>query len=394
MASADEERGGAGAGAGGEAGAGGDAGAKGAWLADHAHARAMLGAAVAAGGEPSHAYLFHGPAGTGKRATAREFAAALLQAGAREPASVGERVARGTHPDLTWVRPSGASEMLVGDIEEAVVGAAARTPFESARRVFVIESVEAMNDQAANRMLKTLEEPPSFVHLVLLSDRREDVLETIASRCLHVRFDPLPSRRIAEGLTGVEPARALACGRLAHGDPGLAARLAGEEGGRLREAGESFARCALSGSIEGRPWVALLEAARAAGERRGAEAEERLASELELIPAKERRRYEREALESRRRGERRARMGTLDLGLKLGELWLRDVLCVREGVPELVLASDREGALAEDAEGIEAGRLEESIELVGDARLSLRLNVSEELALESLAFRLSSLLAR
>ena len=90
--------------------------------------------------------------------------------------------------------------MLVADIEEPVVAAATRTPFESARRVFVIEAVDTMNDQAANRMLKTLEEPPDFVHLLLLTDRREDVLATIASRCQPVRFDPLAPARIAERL--------------------------------------------------------------------------------------------------------------------------------------------------------------------------------------------------
>ena len=54
-----------------------------------------------------------------------------------------------------------------------------------------------MNEQAANRMLKTLEEPPAFAHLLLSSDRREDVLATIVSRCQRVRFDPLPSSAIA-----------------------------------------------------------------------------------------------------------------------------------------------------------------------------------------------------
>ena len=61
--------------------------------------------------------------------------------------------------------------MLVGDIEEPVIGAASRTPFESQRRVFVIEGADTMNDQAANKMLKTLEEPPPFAHLVLLTDK-------------------------------------------------------------------------------------------------------------------------------------------------------------------------------------------------------------------------------
>src|SRR5271167_2053846 len=177
----------------------------------HPHARAVLTPALPPAGAPSHAYLFYGPSGTGKRAIARAFAAALLADGAEDPDGVAERIARGSHPDLTWVTPSGASEMLVGDIEEPVVAAATHTPFESSRRVFVIEAVDAMNDQAANRLLKTLEEPAPFVHLLLLSDRREDVLPTVASRCQHVRFDPLPTARIADGLVLSEPERARAC---------------------------------------------------------------------------------------------------------------------------------------------------------------------------------------
>src|SRR5450756_762975 len=81
----------------------------------HPHARAVLGPALEQGGHPSHAYLFHGPPGTGKRTIARAFAAALLTEGARNPATVAERVERDCHPDLTWVVPSGAAEMLVAD---------------------------------------------------------------------------------------------------------------------------------------------------------------------------------------------------------------------------------------------------------------------------------------
>jgi DNA polymerase-3 subunit delta' len=122
----------------------------------HPHARAVLAPALREHGRPSHAYLFHGPSGSGKRTIAREFAAALLADRAHGAGAVAERIARGSHPDLTWVTPSGAAEMLVSDIEEPVVAAATRTPFESSRRVFVIEAVDTMNDQAANRMLKTL----------------------------------------------------------------------------------------------------------------------------------------------------------------------------------------------------------------------------------------------
>jgi len=371
----------------------------------HPHARAVLVPALMAPGAASHAYLFHGPAGTGKRAVARAFAAALLAEGARSPETVAERVARDCHPDLTWVTPSGAAEMLVADIEEPVVAAATRTPFESARRVFVIEGSDTMNDQAANRMLKTLEEPPAFTHLLLLADRREDVLATIVSRCLSVRFDPLPSAAIArrlegvEGLEGVQGERALACARLALGDAGRAAWLASEEGAALRARAEDFVRSALAGATDGRPWLGLLEAAKAAGTAAGERAQERMERELELVPSKERKRYEREGLEARRRGERRVRTHTLDLALRVAELWLRDLLCVREGAPELVHAVDRRAELEQDAGGPggpggrDPAALWRGIELVGDTRLSLSLNVSEELALEALAYRLEGLLA-
>jgi DNA polymerase III subunit delta' len=359
----------------------------------HPHARAVLLPALPPQGDPSHAYLFHGPPGTGKRTIARAFAAALLAEGAREPGAVAERVRRDSHPDLTWVKPSGAAEMLVSDIEEPVVAAATRTPFESRRRVFVIEAVDAMNDQAANRMLKTLEEPASFVHLLLVTDRRGNVLPTIASRCQQVRFDPLPPRRIAERLQGVPGERAEACARLAFGDARAAARLAGEEGESLRAHAERFVRAALAGSTGERPWLGLLELAKAAGLRASEQAQELMESELELLPGKERKRYEREGLEARRRGERRVRTQTLDLALRLAELWLRDVLCICEGAPELVYAVDRREGLEHDARGRDGARLRRAMELVAETRLSLSLNVSEELAAEALAYRLEALLA-
>jgi DNA polymerase-3 subunit delta' len=359
----------------------------------HPHARAVLAPALSSDGAPSHAYLFHGPAGTGKRAVARAFAAALLAEGARDPDAVAERVARGTHPDLTWVTPSGAAEMLVSDIEEPVVAAATRTPFESARRVFVIEGTDAMNDQAANRMLKTLEEPPPFVHLVLLTDRREDVLPTVASRCQAVRFDPLPPARIAALLQNVEGERARACARLALGDARLAARLASGEGEALRAGAEEFVRSVLGSSTAERRWTGLLDVAKAAGVAAGEAEDERLRKELELVPSKERKRYEREGADARRRAERRARTQALDLTLRLAELWLRDVLCVAEGAPECIYAVDRADELTADARGRDGAALRAGVELVQDTRLRLALNVSEELALEALSYRAERVLA-
>jgi len=120
-------------------------------------------------------------------------------------------------------------------------------------------------------------------------------------------------------------------------------------------------------------------------------AEQRMAVELELLPGKERKRHEREGQDARRRSERRARTQTLELGLRLAELWLRDLLCICEGAPEAIHGLDRRAELAEDAEGESPARLREAIELVGATRLSLAVNVSEELALEALAFGIEAL---
>jgi DNA polymerase-3 subunit delta' len=358
------------------------------------HARAVLEGALVPGARPSHAYLLHGPSGSGKRDAARAFAAALLADDERATQAILERIAHSSHPDLTWVTPSGAAEMLVSDVEEPVVSAAARTPFEAARRVFVIESVETMNDEAANRLLKTLEEPPSFVHMLLLTDRREGVAPTIASRCQHVRFNPLPAARIAAELEaeGVESERALACARLSLGDATLARVLAGPRGAAMRAAAEAFVRSPLRGETAGRPWLVMLEQSGAAGEAVALQSQERLQEELELLPAKERKRFERESSEARRRGERRARARALDEMLSLCELWLRDALCVSEAAPELVHAVDRLPELEDDARAAGSPRLRAAISLVGDARLALiEQHVNEELALEALAYRIHAL---
>ena len=162
-----------------------------------------------ASGQASHAYLFYGPGGAGKRAAARAMAGELLAGGSPDPAGARARVASGAHPDLTWVAPSGAHEILVSDINGPVVSAASKTPFEAGCRVFVIERVDELGDEAANRMLKTLEEPASFVHLILLSDRLAEVLPTIRSRCQLVRFDAPTVEETAalEEDAGVDPQR-------------------------------------------------------------------------------------------------------------------------------------------------------------------------------------------
>jgi DNA polymerase-3 subunit delta' len=362
----------------------------------HAHARMVLGAALTHGA--SHAYLFHGPPGTGKRTAARALAAELLAEGDAEPDAIRKRVAHGAHPDLTWVKPTGAHVMRVGDIEEPVVAAANRTPFEARKRVFVLERADTMNDEVANRLLKTLEEPPSYVHLILLTDSLGQMLETVVSRCQMVRFDPLPAGELAAELerSGVPAQRALACGRLALGNASRARFLASDEGEALRADVDTYVRAMLAG--EGRqvdasePWRPLLVRA----EERRDEAEKAVAAEakrrLELEPkGRERKALEREFEEMAKRDGRRARTEVLDQAIELVALSFRDLLCLAEDAAEAVLATDRTESLAAAAHGRDSRRLREAVDRCEDARLSLELNVTEDLALTALSVRLEQL---
>ena len=361
----------------------------------HPHARAVLGPALEDGAGASHAYLFYGPGGSGKRSVARAMAAELLAAGSPDPTSSRMRAMSGAHPDLTWVAPSGAHEMLVSDIDGPVVSAASKTPFEASCRVFVIEHVDELGDEAANRMLKTLEEPASFVHLILLTTRLVEVLPTIRSRCQLVRFEAPSIDQVAGQVeaAGVDRETALACARLSLGDAEQALELASEEGRQLRAGAEKFARAALSGEASGsHPWSDVLAAVRARGETVRAELEARAAADVELYPRKEKKRIETEWSERTRRVRRRVETGALDLALQAVSLWYADLACLAWGVDELVRNSDRLEELRADS-GVDAAALRAAVDLVEDTRVRFALNVSEELACEALAYRLERLLA-
>ncbi len=362
-------------------------------LERHPHARAVLQPALEPQGRASHAYLFHGPEGAGKRAAARALAAELLTEGATDPESARARVQSGAHPDLTWVVPSGAHEILVSDIDQPVVAAASKTPFEAQRRVFVIERVDELGDEAANRMLKTLEEPAWFVHLILLTDRLSEVLPTISSRCQLVRFDAPPIERVAGSVEalGVSWETAMACARISLGDTYLARSLADEEGQALRSAGEQFARAVLHGEASTRrPWADLLAVVRAKGEAVVQTLEQQANAELELYPRKERKRVEAEWTERIRRLRRRTETTALDLGLQVSALWFSDLAALSWGAEELVRNVDRLAELHDDA-GQEPSSLLGAVELVEETRRRFQLNVSEELACEALAYRLEGL---
>jgi DNA polymerase-3 subunit delta' len=362
-----------------------------------AAAQAALTAALAA---PVHAYLFAGPPGSGKRAAARAFAAELLADGAPDADDARRRALAdpSPHPDLVWLAPPG-TQHLVEEVRGRVITAAAYRPFEGSRRAFVIEAADAMADESQNALLKTLEEPAPFVHLILITSEPAALLETVRSRCQPVRFAPLPEDAVLARLeelglgSGEEERRAVA--RLAAGDTERAAFLLGDEGRELRGGARACVEAALSGELGDAPWQGLLGAAEAAGARSGEEARTRftnLAAESGEGEGPAARRGARDAEETSKRAARRARTEALDLGLALMAASLRDVAALAEGAGNVVLTVDDVEALQEAATGLDARRARRAAELVMDTRRRLSVNVGEELALEALTFRLEALL--
>jgi DNA polymerase-3 subunit delta' len=229
---------------------------------------------------------------------------------------------------------------------------------------------------------------------MLLTDKPTQVLPTIASRCQPVRFDPLPTALVAQSLTGIPEPTATACARLSLGDGEKAKQLAFGDGPRLRAAAEALARAPLHGTTaQQRPWLAILQHARAQGTAARELLEKALAEELEYLPKKEHKRRQTEYAERARRADRRAATETLDHALQLAGLWYRDLAAVRAGAPELAFHADRAEELEADAHDRDPRALTTAQELVDDTRARLILNVSEELACEALAYRLEATLS-
>jgi DNA polymerase-3 subunit delta' len=367
-----------------------------------ARVRVALTAALSSG--PSHAYLFRGPQGAGKRAAARAFAAEILASAADDPEDARRRALLdpSPHPDLVWLAPRGAQH-LVEEVRERVIRAAAYRPFEGGKRVFVVEAAEALRDESQNALLKTLEEPPEYAHLILLTSEPEALLETIASRCQPVDFAPLSAEVLEAELlvdgpetsnmrtdSAHRPEEIAAAARLAAGDLERARLLLGARGREVREDVERCISAALAGEVASAPWQRLLDRAKAAGE----DAEAATREVLEEEAKSGLKRTARDIADESKRAGRRQRTEILDLGLELCAAWLRDLAAIAAGAEEVAFNRDRLDQLRSQANGLDCARARRGAETVQETRRSLDLNVSEELALEALFFRLERDLSR
>ena len=335
-------------------------------------AKRLLRSALADGA--AHAYLFHGPPGVGKRRAALAFAGELL--GDRD------RITREVHPDLYVLEPLG-DQIRIDPIRELRRDLHMR-PFEADRRVYLIVGAELMNEDAADALLKDLEEPPEYAHIVLIADELGPIPETIRSRCQAVPFRRLSRGAIkahlaSRGLAGerLEIAARVAAGRLDRAE-----RLLDEQAGERRKTVLDIAR-----AVYLEETFAPARAARRVGElaqARGTEA--RALVEGEPGPEEKPKELEQRA----RRAERGAERDEVLLALETLAGWYRDLVVIGAGAEGAVLNFDRLEELAADAQPDRPLRAERAAETVREVWRSFEFNVQTGLALEALFVRLRS----
>jgi len=179
----------------------------------------------------AHAYLFKGPGGVGKQLFARTLAAAINcteNDGLKSCGHCGScrKMEAGTHPDFLLVSPEKGA-IKIAQIRE-LIKKLSFAPYEATTRVVLVEDVHSMRQEAANSLLKTLEEPPKNNILILTADSAGNILQTILSRCQTIPFYPLSTEETAKILqehVEIDQQTAQLLARLGEGSPGKALLL-------------------------------------------------------------------------------------------------------------------------------------------------------------------------
>ena len=306
-------------------------------------------------GRLSHAYLTVGPRHVGKMTLVQDLAQAVncLNEDERPCGECDQcrRIGRGVHADVQVVgldsegAPSGRSRISIGiDQVREVQREASLKPFEGRYRVFIFEHAERLTEEASNSLLKILEEPPDQVLIILLSTDPSVLLPTIVSRCQELKLRPLPRSVVAQELRArydLEEAKAEELARVSGGRLGWALQAATEPGlqQELAERLESIGGVVLGG-LEAR----LAYAATLAG------------------------RFGR---------DRESASGELEMWLR----WWRDLLVLKQGLPELATGS---GALQQVADELSSEQVASALRAVQETWGHLERNVNPRLALEDL----------
>ena len=192
----------------------------------------------AASGRSSHAYLFLGGAGAGKRLIANTFAKALQCEGEKRPCDSCKSCHafnHGNHPDVIYFQPlKNGKTYTIEDVREQLLETVDLKPFQYEKKIYIIEKADTLNIQSQNALLKTLEEPPAHAVFLLLAERAEAFLPTMLSRVVVMKIRPLSAETIADYLrqAGHLAEECHILSAYAHGRIGQALELVEDEGFR------------------------------------------------------------------------------------------------------------------------------------------------------------------
>ncbi len=341
---------------------------------------------IAAARRPVHAFLLHGPSGSGKRAAARGLAAALLcPRGGCGECNACRRALAGTHPDLVVVERTGAS-ISVADAQ-SIVTRAQRRPLEASRQVLMVADVHLARESVP-ALLKTVEEPPPSTVFVLLADDLPPHLVTIVSRCVQVPFDAVATESVVAWLVarGVDPDHADSVARASGGSLDRARLLVSDAGFVARQERWRSVPTRLDGT--GASAAAVSSELLAAADEALAPLRQQHVAELEAlgdqaeamgsksIPGR------RQVEEGHKREERRWRTDDLRFGLAtLAEVY-------RDRLLDTVEADEGTHSAGSTAEGRRAMR---QVEAVREASAALDRNPNESLLMDALMVELSGM---
>ena len=343
-------------------------------VSEQPEAKRLLRAALAEG--LAHAYLFHGPAGVGKRQTALALATELL--------GDEQRVRRRSHPDLYVLEPLG-DQIRIDAVRELRRDLHMR-PFEAAWRVYLIFGAHLLNDEAADALLKDLEEPPPYAVIVLVADEVGRLPETIRSRSQLVPFRRLSEQAVRDEIASRAPElpaeQVTAVARVAAGRLDRAAQLLDSDAARRRNERLEVARSVyLDPKFD--PAQAAQRVLEGAHERATA-AKEGAEAELEGLDLPNR-----EAELRVRRAQRGAERDEILAALDELAAWYRDLVAVAAGAEGAVVHVDHAAELAQDGTVERLEGAGQAAEEVREAwRAFIEFNVNPSLALEALFVRL------